>query len=177
MKKFARGRKNSGSYFHCFRIELKFRNVGFYGGRKTGEITFGARTRTNNKLDTHTASPLGIKPGPHWWGECSCHCHIPASRYYVRIVEAFPLKLSSPTFLITSNYLKSLGCCCEYDFMGVKWSSLNNEGDVRHFGAVDIIWTFIRNTKNCSVNENFSPRKFTATSAIYGLMAAIILIC
>ena len=26
----------SGSYFHCFRVELEFKNVGFCGGRKTG---------------------------------------------------------------------------------------------------------------------------------------------
>ena len=26
-----------------------------------------ARQRTNNKLDPHMASVMGIEPGPHWW--------------------------------------------------------------------------------------------------------------
>ena len=29
--------------------------------------TLGARTRTNNKLNPHMTSPLGIECGPRWW--------------------------------------------------------------------------------------------------------------
>ena len=29
--------------------------------------TLGARTRTNNTLELHTTSGLGIEPRPHWW--------------------------------------------------------------------------------------------------------------
>ena len=54
----------------AFRIELEFRNVGFYGERKTGvpgEKPLGAEKRTNNKLNPHMTSSPGIEPGPHWW--------------------------------------------------------------------------------------------------------------
>jgi len=46
-----------------FLIELEFRNVGFLGGRKT----FGARARTNNKLNPHMTPGPRIEPGTHWW--------------------------------------------------------------------------------------------------------------
>jgi len=38
------------------------------GGKpENPEKYLGARTRTNNKLNPHTKSGSGIKPGPHWW--------------------------------------------------------------------------------------------------------------
>ena len=35
--------------------------------RSTQRNTLGARTRTNNKLNSHMTPSLGIEPGPHWW--------------------------------------------------------------------------------------------------------------
>jgi len=35
--------------------------------RRTRRKTLGAGTRTNNKLNPHTAPGQGIEPGPHWW--------------------------------------------------------------------------------------------------------------
>ena len=55
---------------YACQIELEFESVGFSGEGKTGvpgEKPFGARERTNNKLNTHMASTPGIVPGPHWW--------------------------------------------------------------------------------------------------------------
>jgi len=49
-------------------IELEFGNVGFWGEGKTGvprEKPFGARKRTNNKLNPHTPPGPGIGPGAH----------------------------------------------------------------------------------------------------------------
>ena len=38
------------------------------GGKpENPEKTFGARTRTNNKLNPHMTPSPGIEPGPHWW--------------------------------------------------------------------------------------------------------------
>ena len=54
----------------CIRIELEFRNVGFWGEGKPGvpgEKPLGAGYRTNNKLNLHMTSNPGIEPGPHWW--------------------------------------------------------------------------------------------------------------
>ena len=51
-------------------IELEFGNVGFRGGRKTGEHgekPLGTREGTNNKPNPHMASTPGFEPGPHWW--------------------------------------------------------------------------------------------------------------
>ena len=62
--------ENSFKCFHAFQIELKFESVGFSGGDKTwvpGENPFGARMRTNNKLNPQMASTPGNKPAPHWW--------------------------------------------------------------------------------------------------------------
>jgi len=53
-----------------FRLELEFKNVGFWREGKTGvpgEKPLGARTRTNNKLNPHLTPGPGIEPGPHWW--------------------------------------------------------------------------------------------------------------
>ena len=49
--------------------EFKFGSAqSFCGGEKIGEIMIlGARTRTNNKLDPHTAPGPGNEPRPHWW--------------------------------------------------------------------------------------------------------------
>ena len=35
--------------------------------RVPGENPFGAKMRTNNKLNPHMASTPGNKPAPHWW--------------------------------------------------------------------------------------------------------------
>ena len=35
--------------------------------RSARRKTFGARMRTNNKLNPHMASPPGIEPRSHWW--------------------------------------------------------------------------------------------------------------
>ena len=62
--------ENSFKCFHAFQIELKFESVGFSGEDKTwvpGENPFGARMRTNNKLNPQMASTPGNKPAPHWW--------------------------------------------------------------------------------------------------------------
>ena len=52
-----------------FLIELEFRNVGFRGGRKTGEPgekpSEQLRARTNNKLKLHMTLGPGIEPGTH----------------------------------------------------------------------------------------------------------------
>jgi hypothetical protein len=40
----------------------EFRNVDFYGGRKTLE----ARERINNKLNSHMTPTPGIEPGSQW---------------------------------------------------------------------------------------------------------------
>ena len=53
-----------------FQVELEFRNVSFWGGKKnrsTRRKTLGARTRTNNTLNPHMTPSPGIEPGPHWW--------------------------------------------------------------------------------------------------------------
>jgi hypothetical protein len=43
-------------------IELEFKNVDFYGGRKTGEPTLEARERINNILNSHEAPEQRIEP-------------------------------------------------------------------------------------------------------------------
>ena len=52
-------------------IELEFRSVGFWGGRKTKEpgetpSEEGWQPTTNS---THTTLGPGFEPGPHWWEE------------------------------------------------------------------------------------------------------------
>ena len=45
-------------------------NVGFWEEGKTRvprEKPFGAEKRTNNKLNPHVTSGLGIEPWTHWW--------------------------------------------------------------------------------------------------------------
>ena len=53
-----------------FPIKLEFRNVGFCGGRKTGEPgekpSEQGREPTTNSTHIITPGP-GIKPGTHWW--------------------------------------------------------------------------------------------------------------
>ena len=67
---------------HCFQVELEFRNVGFYGGRKTrvpGEKPSGAGMTTNNKLNPLMTPRPGIESRATLvGGECFHHCAIPA---------------------------------------------------------------------------------------------------
>ena len=54
----------------CQCIPDLIESVGCDGEGKTGvprENPFGARERTNNKLNPHMVSMPGFKPGPHWW--------------------------------------------------------------------------------------------------------------
>ena len=42
--------------FHCFQIELEFRNVGFCGGRKTGVLLAkNPRSKDENRLESGLA--------------------------------------------------------------------------------------------------------------------------
>ena len=59
--------RNSFKGVHAFQVELYFRNVGFCGGRKTGEKPLGARTRTDNQLNPHMTPSPGIEPRPQWF--------------------------------------------------------------------------------------------------------------
>ena len=51
-----------------FKIELEFVSVGLWRKehRRTQRKTFGARTRTNNKLNPDITPGPGIEPRPHW---------------------------------------------------------------------------------------------------------------
>ena len=52
-----------------FRIEVEFRNVGFWGKGNSGvlrEKTSRSKERTNNKLNPHMTPGRGIEPRPHW---------------------------------------------------------------------------------------------------------------
>ena len=60
----------SGPSSTWFLVELEFGNVGFLRREKTGEIggePLGAKERTNNKLNLHTASKPGFETGPISW--------------------------------------------------------------------------------------------------------------
>ena len=62
-------------------LELEFRNVGFYGGRKTGAPREKPRerSRTNNKLNPRMTPRPGIEPrATLLGGKCSHHCATPA---------------------------------------------------------------------------------------------------
>ena len=54
-----------------FLVKIKqFGNVGFLRRGETGvpgEKPLRARTRANNKLNSHMTPSPGIEPGPHWW--------------------------------------------------------------------------------------------------------------
>ena len=77
--------KNSLKRVHAFQIELEFGSAGFQGKVKTvlpSEKPFGARKRTNNKLNPHNGVDARIRT----WatlvgGECSHHCATFASPY------------------------------------------------------------------------------------------------
>ena len=49
---------------NCFQVKVEFRNVGFCGGRKSGEpdenASSEASTRTSNKLNPHMVPTLGF---------------------------------------------------------------------------------------------------------------------
>ena len=64
-----------------FQIELDFRSVGFLGEGTTrvpGEKHLGARTRTNNKVNSYDAETMNQTQVALVGGECSHHCSIPA---------------------------------------------------------------------------------------------------
>ena len=61
---------NSFKPVRAFQIELEFGSVSFRGEGKAGvpgEKPLRVRERTNNKLNPHMASTLGVERGPHWW--------------------------------------------------------------------------------------------------------------
>ena len=69
--KHQRALGNSFKDVRAFLVELEFSNVGFCGGRKTGEpgekpLEQG-REPTTNKLNPHMTPSPQIEPGPHWW--------------------------------------------------------------------------------------------------------------
>ena len=64
---------------------------GIWGEGKTGvprEKPRGARERTNNKLNSHMASPPGFEPGPRWW-EASALTTVPPSTIIHSKKESF----------------------------------------------------------------------------------------
>ena len=68
--KYLEGRHISLSWFSCgssILVELKFGDVGFCEGRKTGKPGEKPEEKltTNNKLNPYMA-PAGIDPRPHW---------------------------------------------------------------------------------------------------------------
>ena len=76
-----------------FHVELEFRNVSFWGGRKIGEPgekTLGARTRTNNKLNPHMTPKSGNRTRATLvGGERSHHCAIPAPTTINKRIKTF----------------------------------------------------------------------------------------
>ena len=67
-------------FFHCFQVELEFRNVGFCGERKTGEPseTPSEQEREPTRNSTHIWRQLrDLNPGLKVGGERSHHCAIP----------------------------------------------------------------------------------------------------
>ena len=61
----------------AFRVEMKFGNVGFCGGRKTGEP--GEKPSRRDENQQQTQPTYGVNPGNRsrtTWvvGDCSCHC-------------------------------------------------------------------------------------------------------
>ena len=67
-----------------------------------GEKPLGARERTNNKLNPHMASDLGIEPGPHWC-ERSALTTTPPLLYIFILTDLeiqFALSKFSTTFIL-----------------------------------------------------------------------------
>ena len=100
---------NSFKRVRTFQIELEFGNVGFFSTSKArekrrgdefvgfwgegktgvpGGKPLGARERTNNTLNPHMASTLGVKPGPHWW-EASALTTLGCATLAPRLLEGF----------------------------------------------------------------------------------------
>lgn len=52
----------------CFVVKLDFGTLVFAegGNRRTQRKTFGATTRTNNKVNPYVTTGTGIEPGPEW---------------------------------------------------------------------------------------------------------------
>ena len=96
----------------AFRIELEFRNVGFWGEGKTGvpgEKPLGAEKRTNNKLNSHMTSIPGIEPGPHWW-KASALTTAPSLRYrhiYLYMKHTWSKKQPNGQRVLGTSALKS----------------------------------------------------------------------
>ena len=68
--------------FHCFQIELEFKNIGFCGGRKTGEPREKPSSKDEKQQQTHPT--YCMTPGSEIQtrdalvaGEHSHHCAIP----------------------------------------------------------------------------------------------------
>ena len=62
--------KNVFKCVSAFQIELECGSIGFlrrWENRSARIKPLGARERTNNKINPHMASALGLEPGPHWW--------------------------------------------------------------------------------------------------------------
>ena len=62
--------KCAWQYGDTLLTELAYENIGFWGQGKIGVPRgkpLGARTRTNNKLNSHMMPSPGIEPRPHWW--------------------------------------------------------------------------------------------------------------
>ena len=73
-------------FVHCVQIELKFRNVGFWGEGKT-EVPGEKTSRSKDENQQQTQRTYDTWTGNRTWptlveGECSNHCAIPAPRAY-----------------------------------------------------------------------------------------------
>ena len=73
--------RNSFKGVRAFQVELEFRNVGFCGGRKTGEPKKNLQSRDENQQQTQPT--YDVESGNRTRatlvrGECSHHCAIPA---------------------------------------------------------------------------------------------------
>ena len=89
----------------AFRIELEFRNVGFYREGKTGvpgEKPLGAEKRTNNKLNPHMTSSPRIKPGPHWW-KASALTTAPSLLPVMKIPQCIFVLYQSPGLMVKNG--------------------------------------------------------------------------
>ena len=83
---------------HCFQIELEFGNVGFCGGRKTGEPGEKPQSRDENQQQTQPAydDETGNRTRATLVGECSHHCAIPASTMRPTLRKQCSCRLSEP---------------------------------------------------------------------------------
>ena len=82
--------RNSFKGIRAFQVELEFSNVGFCGGRKTGEPGKNPRSRGENQQQTQPT--FDAKSGNRTraalvGGECSHHCAIPASTVSYIFIE------------------------------------------------------------------------------------------